>query len=223
MDPAINDSAGDADGDGTFNITEYQNGSQPNDSTAPNALTNFTGAPGNAQVALGWNASGAHDFLQYDLYRELSPITDVGLLTPITTISTVGTTTFTDMGVSNGTTYFYAITVVDDSQNTSSLEALGPYTPDGTAPNPVTTSLAVNAGGNGILVSWTVSASSDFSHYNIYREEASFTDLESVLDVREERVAFGENAAHRDHDLLIAFDGGQRRLVGLGDGLKAGS
>ena len=72
--------------------------------SAPTAPTNLSGAAGNGRVSLVWTAStGAKG---YNVYR--GTLSDGEALTPIGT--TNGTTTsFTDTGVSNGSTYFYNV------------------------------------------------------------------------------------------------------------------
>lgn len=71
----------------------------------PGAPTGLTATPGNAQVALTWNAvSGATG---YNVKRS----TTTG--GPYSIVNSPTTTNFTDTGLSNGTTYFYVVSAVN--------------------------------------------------------------------------------------------------------------
>jgi hypothetical protein len=70
--------------------------------------TGLTATPGNSQVALSWTASS--DATSYNVYRSTSsggPYTKLNS-SPITT------TTYTDAGVTSGTTYYYEVSAVND-------------------------------------------------------------------------------------------------------------
>ena len=78
--------------------------------TAITALGNvgsFTATPGNAQVALSWAAVTNRDHYQIDR------ATDSGFTTGVVTGVYTGTgTTYTDTGLTNGTTYYYRIKAI---------------------------------------------------------------------------------------------------------------
>ena len=75
----------------------------------PSAPTGLMAAIGNGQVILNWTAvTGAADVLSYNVQR--STIYD-GTYTTIAT--NVGLVSFTDKNVSNGTTYYYAVSAVN--------------------------------------------------------------------------------------------------------------
>jgi hypothetical protein len=70
----------------------------------PAAPTGLTATAGNGQVSLTWNASvGA---TSYNVY---SSTTNGG---PYTEITSVATTSYTNTGLTNGTTYYYVVTAV---------------------------------------------------------------------------------------------------------------
>lgn len=75
--------------------------------TAITALSNvsgFTATPGNAQVALAWSA------VTNRTYYKIERATDSGFTTGLTTLtSTLTSTSYTDTGLTNGTTYYYRI------------------------------------------------------------------------------------------------------------------
>ena len=71
----------------------------------PNAPANLTATAGNAQVVLSWDASAGAD--SYSVYRGTSSGGEVLIQSGILV------TTFTDTGLSNGTTYFYFVTATN--------------------------------------------------------------------------------------------------------------
>src|SRR5262249_37584342 len=74
--------------------------------TPPPPPTGLTAAPGNAQVTLNWSASSGAT--SYNVKRST---TSGG---PYTTIATgVTATSFTNTGLTNGTTYFYLVSAVN--------------------------------------------------------------------------------------------------------------
>src|SRR5262249_34390193 len=70
--------------------------------TPPAAPTNLKATGGSGQVALSWNASSGAT--SYNVKRST---TNGG---PYTTISSPTTTSYTDTGLTNGTTYYYVVT-----------------------------------------------------------------------------------------------------------------
>jgi GH35 family endo-1,4-beta-xylanase len=108
----------------------------------PPAPTGLVATAGNAQVQLSWNAStGATG---YNVKRST---TSGG---PYTTIATVTTTSFTNTGLTNGTTFFYVVSATNsngESANSSQVSAT-PTAPNFTlSANP--SSLTVNLGASG--------------------------------------------------------------------------
>jgi fibronectin type 3 domain-containing protein len=91
--------------------------------TQPAAPTNLTASGGNAQVSLTWTAStGA---ASYNVYRST---TSGGPYTRIA--SGVTSTSYTDSGLANGTTYFYVVIAVNSS-GTSGNSNQASATPSG--------------------------------------------------------------------------------------------
>jgi hypothetical protein len=74
--------------------------------------SNLVAAAGNQQVALDWTASTSSHVGGYRVYRENSNGT--WPTTPLATTSAT-TTTYTDIGLANGTTYTYRVTTIDTS------------------------------------------------------------------------------------------------------------
>ncbi len=84
--------------------------------TVPGAPTGFTATAGNQQVALSWNAvSGAANY-----HVKRSTTSGSGYAQ----IASPSTTTYTDTGVTNGTTYYYVVTAVNSAgESGNSAEA----------------------------------------------------------------------------------------------------
>ena len=101
-------------------------------STTPPAAPTLGATPGNAQVALSWSTStGA---TSYNVLRGPSTGTETLLATGI------GGTTYTDVGLTNGTTYFYEVQAVNSagpSPNSNEVSAT-PTCPAIAAPTGVT-------------------------------------------------------------------------------------
>ncbi|MBA3357001.1 MAG: fibronectin type III domain-containing protein, partial [Pyrinomonadaceae bacterium] len=129
--------------------------------TAPAAPTNLTATAGNAQVSLTWTAStGA---TTYNVKRSTA---SGG---PYATIATgVSTTSYTNTGLANGTTYYYVVSAVNangESANSSQASA----TPLG--PPAAPTNLTATAGNAQVSLTWTASAGA--TSYNVKRATTS--------------------------------------------------
>ncbi|MFZ5874913.1 MAG: hypothetical protein ACOYXU_00760, partial [Nitrospirota bacterium] len=145
----------------------------PVDNLAPAAPTGLSAADvvgdqGGA-LALGWTVSTATDVTQQRVYRGT---TSGGPYTLITTISNNTTTTYTDTGLTNGTTYYYVIRAYDGTQESVNSAEASATPADNLAPAAPTAVSAVDRpGDNGgaIDLSWTVSVSTDVTQQRVYR------------------------------------------------------
>ena len=106
----------DATGWGTFNganlLADLSGGTVT--PTTPAAPTGLKATAGNAQVALTWNASSGAT--SYSLYRGTASGSETLLKSGLTT------TSYTDTGLANGTTYYYTVAAVN-SVGTSAASA----------------------------------------------------------------------------------------------------
>ncbi|OGS21975.1 MAG: hypothetical protein A2252_00335 [Elusimicrobia bacterium RIFOXYA2_FULL_39_19] len=141
------------------------------DGTVPNAPTNLTN-PGktNTSLTLDWTASaqaGDGDYASYYRVHRNSVL-----------ISTASGTSYTDSGLSAGTTYSYGIYAVDDSNNISVSSASGNFYTSGiasdvTAPNAPTNLTNPSKTQTTLLLVWTASTQAgdgDYaSYYRVYR------------------------------------------------------
>jgi hypothetical protein len=82
----------------------------PAAASVPGAPANLSVTGGNARATLHWAASKSGHPTSYAIYR--GTISDGEATTPIATVSGA-TTTFTDTGLRNGTTYFYIVAAIN--------------------------------------------------------------------------------------------------------------
>jgi fibronectin type 3 domain-containing protein len=127
--------------------------------TAPTAPTNLAATAGNAQISLTW--TGSTGATSYHVKR--STTNGSGY----TQIAAPTGTSFTDTGLTNGTTYFYVVTAVNsagESGNSNQASA----TPTAPVQIPaVPTSLTTTAGNAQVGLNWT--ASSGATSYHVKR------------------------------------------------------
>lgn len=102
------------------------------DTTPPAPPTGLSAVAGNGLVSLDWTDNSESDLLGYSVLRSTTsggPYTDISG-------SLLSTSDFVDATVTNGTTYHYVVTAVDDSANESGYSTQVSATPE--APPPVT-------------------------------------------------------------------------------------
>lgn len=85
----------------------------PKDTEKPAAPANLVAVPGNEEVTLDWDDNTEDDLAGYEVYRTSTPGSDYW------NVRTVTESTFTDRFLTNGKSYYYIITAIDDSQNES--------------------------------------------------------------------------------------------------------
>ena len=137
------------------------------DGTAPDAVTDLAiGTVTTSSVALSWTAPGddgaTGTATSYDVRYSTSTITagNWASATPATgepAPSVAGSTeTFTVTGLSESTTYFFAIKTSDEVPNESALSNVpSAATADGTAPDAVTDLAIGTVTGSSVQLSWT--------------------------------------------------------------------
>ena len=93
---------------GRLNVNRALQSCAGSPSTPPPAPTGLGATGGNAQVTLNWNASSGAT--SYKIYRGTSPGGEAG-----TAVGSSATPTYSDTAVTNGTTYYYKVTAVNDN------------------------------------------------------------------------------------------------------------
>jgi fibronectin type 3 domain-containing protein/6-phosphogluconolactonase (cycloisomerase 2 family) len=129
-------------------------------SSAPPAPANLRATPGNAQVALDWDAStGA---ASYEVQR------DPGCTGTFTTVATPTSVTHTDTGLTNGTAYCYVVRA-RNSAGTSPASSQVSATPQAAPlPPPAPTGLGATPGDAQVALSWSASAGA--TSYEVQRD-----------------------------------------------------
>jgi fibronectin type 3 domain-containing protein len=122
--------------------------------TPPATPSGVTATAGNAQVSLTWTSvSGATSYQVKRSVTSGSGYTQVGTPT---------TASFTDTGLTNGTTYYYVVSAVNSAGESanSTEQSATPVLPIPTAPTNVT----ATAGDTQVNLSWTASANAASYH-----------------------------------------------------------
>ena len=138
---------------------------------APSAPQSLAATAGSGSVSLTWTPpanNGGAAISGYNIYRGTSAGGEAA-----TAVATVTGTSFTDTGLTNGTTYFYTVKAVN-SAGTSSASNEASATPAGVTATVPTAPQSLGAtGGNGsVSLSWSAPSSnggSPITGYNVYR------------------------------------------------------
>jgi fibronectin type 3 domain-containing protein len=115
--------------------------------TVPPAPTSLAATAGDGQVALSWSASTGAD--SYNVYRWNG--SGYGFL------QNVGSTSLTDSGLSDGTTYYYEVTAVSSAGESGASNQVS-ATPQAAVTYSVSASPSTAAPGGTITVNWTAPA-----------------------------------------------------------------
>ena len=139
---------------------------------APSAPQSLAATAGSGSVSLTWQPpanNGGAAISGYNIYRG----TSAGGEGATAIATNVATTSFTDTGLTNGTTYYYKVAAVN-SAGTSSLSGEASATPvavQATVPT-APQSLTATGGNASVSLSWTAPSSnggSAITGYNVYR------------------------------------------------------
>ncbi|GIM94202.1 pectinesterase family protein [Paractinoplanes toevensis] len=132
----------------------------PADITAPATPASFAATGGDGSVSLTWAAGGEADLAGYRLYR--------GAVSPANLVASgLTTTSYLNTGLTNGTTYTYALVAVDAVGNTS-VPATVKATPADSAPPAAPTGLKAGVGDGKVTLTWAGSGEADLAGYNVY-------------------------------------------------------
>lgn len=138
----------------------------PQGPARPSAPAVLTATPDNGQVALTWSASSGAT--SYNVKRA----TVSG--GPYTTIASQSSTSYTNSGLTNGTTYYYVVSAVNsagESGNSSEVSATPQPPAAAAAPTNVKASSGPPKGG--VTLRWTQSTTPGVTQNYIYRRTSS--------------------------------------------------
>ncbi|WP_218566277.1 malectin domain-containing carbohydrate-binding protein [Vallicoccus soli] len=110
------------------------------DTTPPAAPSGLSALPGDGSATLTWGASTSSDAVAYNVYRGATDVVVPSAASKVNTSPVVGLS-LTDTGLTNGTTYHYVVTAVDQAGNESAASAVRSVVP---APGTGTTTVKVN-------------------------------------------------------------------------------
>jgi len=92
----------------------------PSDTTPPPPITGLVASDAyNGRAVLSWEQSTAEDFSHYNIYQSVAEIIDVTAMTPAYQLGDITFNSLEVTGLEDGTTYYFAVTAVDDSGNES--------------------------------------------------------------------------------------------------------
>jgi VCBS repeat-containing protein len=148
------------------------------DTTPPADPTGLGATAGDAQVSVDWNDNGEGDLDGYRVYRSTTSGSGYGQ------IADVSSSSHTDTGVSNGTTYYYVVTAYDTSDNESGYSNEASATPQGdTTPPADPTGLGATAGDAQVSLDWNDNGEGDLDGYRVYRSTTSGSGYGQIADV----------------------------------------
>src|SRR2546427_1907697 len=143
-------------------------------SAVPSAPQSLQATGGNAKVTLSWqvpSSNGGSAMTSYKIYKSTSSGTEVYF----TTRGNV--TSYTDLAVTNGNTYFYQVTALNSvGESPRSNEASATLSAPPSAPQ----SLLATGGNAKVTLSWQVPSSnggSAMTSYKIYKSTSSGTEV----------------------------------------------
>jgi subtilase family serine protease len=167
--------------------------------TAPSAPSSLTATAGNGQVSLSWSPSTGTQPITYNVYR--STANNFSGLSPIKT--GLSTNSYTDTGLSNGTTYYYEVTA------TNSLATSGPSNVASAMPTALTVPSAplnlkaVTSFLRGVVVSWSAPSSnggSAIASYELYRGTSSGSEVAYVkVNCTSSTCSYNDTSTTRGH------------------------
>jgi len=129
--------------------------------TPPSTPTGLTATGGNALVSLTWNASGGAT--SYNIYRATTPGGE-----GTNAVATSNSSSYTDTGLTNSTTYYYKVAAVNNA-GSSSQSAEANATPTAPIAPQVPTGLTASGGLGSVALAWTGVTGTPPITYNIYR------------------------------------------------------
>jgi len=148
--------------------------------TAPPAVTLSASALSTYEISLTWTSAVSNNFASYRIYREAGAVvTETSEL--ITTITSGGTTSYTDTDLEAGFTYYYRVFVYDNIGLSTGSATVSATTEANTPPDPVDLFAVVGVDTMTVTLSWTESDERDFDSYRVYRYNTPAVDTTHSL------------------------------------------
>lgn len=132
----------------------------------PATPTGVAAVPNNASATISWNASSGAT--SYNLYRSTSS----GAEGTTAYKSNITSTSYTDTGLTNGTTYYYKVAAVS-SAGTSAQSSEVSAKPSASGPGPGTPVLQIDAGSSGAVAPFV--ADTDYNSGTAFSSSATIT------------------------------------------------
>ncbi len=156
-----------------------------NDVTPPAPPQNIVGTSGNGFADIVWLANTEQDLNGYNVYRGT---TASGPWTKDNSTLIAKTSTYYRVSsLSNGTTYYFYVTALDNADTpnqseSSAIISIKPEAIDITPPSQIT-GLTAGAGIQTVNLSWSASKQTDVCGYNVYQKTSStgYTKISSLI------------------------------------------
>ncbi|MDH3217610.1 MAG: hypothetical protein OEN01_15280 [Candidatus Krumholzibacteria bacterium] len=120
-------------------------------------------------ISLRWSESGDANFSRYEIYRDQSPAVSKDTSPRVATISSVTTTSRTDMNLQEAQTYYYVVYVVNDLDESTASNTRMAMTED-IPPTPVVLDPPSAIGVDRLTLTWSMNNNTDFMEYRVYRD-----------------------------------------------------
>ncbi|MBN1766475.1 MAG: carbohydrate binding domain-containing protein [Sedimentisphaerales bacterium] len=149
------------------------------DTTPPPAPTALEATAGETYIFLDWNDTGG-DLAGYNLYRSTTSGSDYNKLNG----SLLSSSYYNDTSTESGVTYYYVVTMVDNSSYESGYSNEAGATSTNSSPPAAPTGLTATPVEEIILLDWNSNLESDLAGYNVYRSTTSgsgYTQINTSL------------------------------------------
>ncbi len=139
----------------------------------PDAVSLFPPTPVGAQqnaLRLTWTASkDTFDFANYSIYRSQTPNFNPLAMAPIDRVTLMSITSYNDLNLQPGTTYYYRIYVYDQAGNAAGSNIGSVITAPNLPQTPVKLALPAAIDTTSLQLSWSQNNDTDFGSYQIFR------------------------------------------------------